>query len=317
MRTLLCRFFLMFFVLTCVTARPALPLDENKFITDYLWQRMRQLAPPHRPKVALVLGGGGARGLAHIGVLKVFEEEKVPVDMVVATSVGALIGALYCSGEPVEKIEKMGEIVRWNEITDLGDASIVKLMISEHLLSTEKMEKYLNERIGRKRFDELKIPFACVATDLQTGERVIFREGEVALAARASSTIPGVFDPVEYRHRYLVDGGLFDNIPTDVAQLLGADIIIAVTISSDFTKNNTSNVFMILTQSIYIQGKHFDEERLKQADIIVRPKVSDVTAIDLGRSRECIDAGVVAARAVMPALKQKLIEATSDQYLFK
>jgi NTE family protein len=295
----------------------ALPFDENKFITDYLWKKVISLAPPQRPKVALVLGGGGARGLAHIGVLKVLEEEKVPIDMVVGTSVGAMIGAVYCAGEPMDKLEKMGETVNWNNLTNLSDASIVKLFISEHLLSTEKIEKYLDDKIGKKSFDELKIPFACVATDLVTGEKVIFREGEVAKAARASSTIPGIFDPVEFRHRYLVDGGLYDNIPTDVAKLMGADIIIAISVSADFSKNNISNVFMILTQSIYIQGRQLEAERIKLSDITIRPEVGDVSAVDLGRSRECIDSGISAAREAVSEIKLKLIERVSDYYLFK
>jgi NTE family protein len=298
-------------------ATPSFSLDEDKFITDYLWQKTISLSPPARPKVALVLGGGGARGMAHIGILKVLEEEKVPVDMIVGTSVGALIGALYSADVPLDRIERMGETIRWNDLTNVSDSTLVNLLISEHLLSTEKMEQYLGKNIGNKRFDELKIPFACVATDLVTGERVILKEGEVALAARASSTIPGMFDPVEYRHRYLVDGGLFDNIPTDVAELMGADIIIAVAISSDFSKNNLSNVFMILTQSIYIQGRQFDEERLKAADIVIRPGVGTVTAVDLGHSRECIDAGVIAAHKAVPRIKELLIEKVSDKNLFK
>jgi len=293
------------------------PLDEKKFITDYLWKKVVSLKPPQRPKIALVLGGGGARGLAHIGVMKVLREENVPIDMVVGTSVGALIGAVYCAGEPLYKIERMGETIHWDDLTDLSNTSFIKLLISEHLLSTDKIEKYLNEKIGKKDFSELKIPFACVATDLVTGERIVFREGEVAPAARASSTIPGLFDPVQYRHRYLVDGGLYDNIPTDVAKLMGADIIIAVSVSADFTKNNVSNVFMILTQAIYIQGKQMDEERAKLADIIIKPDVGDISAVDLGRSRECIDSGISAARKVVQEIKMKLIERVSDYYLIQ
>ena len=294
-----------------------LPLNENKFITDYLWKKFVRLSPPQRPKIAIVLGGGGARGLAHIGVLKVLREENIPIDIVVGTSVGALIGAVYCAGEPMYKIERMGETVQWNNLTNLSNTSLIRLLISEHLLSTDKIEKYLNEKIGKKNFSDLKIPFACVATDLVTGERVVFREGEVALAARASSTIPGLFDPVEYRHRFLVDGGLYENIPTDVAKLMGADIIIAVSVSADFTKNNRSNVFMILTQAIYIQGKQMDEERCKLADIVIRPDVGDVSAADLGRSRECIDSGISAARKAVQEIKLKLIERVSDYYFLK
>lgn len=292
-------------------------LDEEKFLTEYLWQRFIQLSPPARPRIALVLSGGGARGLAHIGVLKVLNEEKVPIDLIVGTSVGALIGALYASGQPVDKIEKMGEEINWNDLTNVTDSNIVKLLIAERLLSTEKIEEYLNKKIGRKNFNELQIPFACIATDIITGERVIFRDGEVARAARASATIPGIFDPVEYRHRFLIDGGLYANIPTDVAKLLGADIIITVDVTSDFSKHNLSNVFMILTQSIYIQGRLLDEERRKLSDFTIKPKIDDISVVDLGRSKECINAGILEARKSIQELKLKLIEKTSDNYLLQ
>ena len=307
--------------LSVIFLTSTLPLNseynDEQFMTDFFWRNIVKLSPPERPRIAVVLSGGGARGLAHIGVLKVFEEEGVPVDIVVGTSVGALVGALYAAGIPIDKIEKLGENVGWNDMADLSWASFLQLFLRERMLPTEKMEKYITGNIGRRRFDELNIPFACVATDLVTGERVIFRDGEVALAARASATVPGIFDPVEYRHRFLVDGGLFDNIPTDVAELLGADIIIAVAVSSDFSKNSISTVYRVLTQAIYIQGKVLDAEHLKIADYVIRPRVGDVSALDLGRSKECIDAGIRAARASLPELKSMLIERTSVQWLFK
>ncbi|MBN1824076.1 MAG: patatin-like phospholipase family protein [Endomicrobiales bacterium] len=308
--------FILLFSILVSSAVTIQALDEEEFITDYLWKRFVSLKVPERPKIVLVLGGGGARGLAHIGVLKVLEEEKVPVDMVVGTSVGALIGALYCAGVPIDHIEKIGETVGWNQVTNVRESTIIKLLVSEKLMSTEKMEKYLNEKIGNKRFDELKTPFVCLATDLMTGEKIILREGEVALAARASSTIPGVFDPVEYRHRFLIDGGLFDNIPVDVAKLLGGDFIITSAVSADIAKNSVSNVFMILTQAIYIQGKHMDAERLKDSDVIIRPQVSEVTAVDLGKGRECIDAGISAARQTAAHIKRELIGKVSTDLLF-
>jgi len=316
MKRLFAVVFIPFIVLAAV-----LPLNseysDERFLTDFCWRNVVKLSPPARPRVAVVLSGGGARGLAHIGVLRVFEEEGVPVDIVVGTSVGALIGALYAAGIPVDKIEKLGENVGWNDMADVSWASFLQLFLTERMLPTEKMEKYIADNIGTMRFDQLNIPFACVATDLVTGERVIFRDGEVALAARASATVPGIFDPVEYRHRFLVDGGLFDNIPTDVAKLLGADIVIAIAVSSDFSKNSISSVYRVLTQAIYIQGRVLDNEHLKIADFVIRPDVGDVSAMDLGRSRECIEAGIRAARASLPGLKNMLIERTSGQWLYK
>ncbi|MGA2091190.1 MAG: patatin-like phospholipase family protein [Endomicrobiales bacterium] len=291
-------------------------LDEEQNITDFLWQKTIRLTPPHRPKVALVLCGGGARALAHIGVLKVFDEEKIPVDMIVGTSVGALIGALYAAGVPVSKIESMGTTIKWNNITNLKGTSLISLLLSEHLLSTQALEDFMNGAIEHKRFDQLKIPFTCVATDIMTGERIIMREGDVALAARASATIPGLFDPVEYRHRFLIDGGLVDNLPTDIAKLSDADVIIAVSVDSDFSKNRLSNVFMMLIQSLYIQGKLLESEKLQLADLVIRPDVQDVTVVDLNRSPECIDAGVLAARQMVPQIKKYLIDRISDEDIF-
>jgi len=150
-----------------------------------------------------------------------------------------------------------------------------------------------------------------------TGERIVFREGEIGPAVRASSTIPGIFDPVEYRHRYLVDGGLLDNIPVDIARMMGADIIVAVVVSADFSRNDVSNVYMVLVQAIYIQGKAMDVERMHEADFVIKPNVSGVSAVDLGHSSECIDGGVVATRRVVAELKNLLMERTSDCYLFR
>jgi NTE family protein len=289
--------------------------DTDQFLTEYFWREVITLTPPKRPKIILVLSGGGARGLAHIGVLKVLEEEGVPIDGIVGTSVGALIGALYCSGMKINKIELMAEEIGWSDLTNFSPPSIVGLVMAEKLLSTEKMEEYIEKNIGKKQFHELKIPFACVATDLRTGEKIIFREGDVASAARASATIPGVFAPVEYRHRQLVDGGLVDNIPTDIAKMLDADFIIATDISADFTKYSTSNILLVLNQSIYIQGELLSRESLNLADIVINPKVSDVSAYELWRGKECIDAGIIATRKMIPKIKRIIMDKTFNWLL--
>jgi NTE family protein len=259
--------------------------------------------------VALVLAGGGARGLAHIGVLKAFEREKVPLDLVVGTSVGAIVGALYCAGVPPEKIERMAAEVGWDKLSNLSATGVVRLLVSERLLSTKKMEGYLRAAFGDKTFADLKIPFACVAADLRTGERIILREGSVALAARASATIPGVFEPVPYRHRLLIDGGVIDNVPTDVARLLGADVVLCADAPVDFTRNKVSNVFMTLSQALYIQGQVISRERLAQADWVVTPEVGGIGATELNRSPECVAAGETAARRAMESLRRLLVRA--------
>jgi NTE family protein len=255
-----------------------------------------------------VLGGGGARGLAHIGVLKVLKQENVPVDLVVGTSVGALAGALYASGLPIEQIESMGREVGWDELTDVSGARLLKLVVSEQLLRTEKMERYIERYIGNKKFADLPTAFACVAADLKTGEKIVLREGDVALAVRASATMPGFFSPVPYRHRLLVDGGIVDNVPVDVAKLLGADVVIAVGVPANFSKRSTSNVLMTLTQALYIQGEVLTQEQMKQSDVVILPKVGDVSAMELWRSKECMEAGETAARAALPGLRRVLVK---------
>ncbi|MDI6641117.1 MAG: patatin-like phospholipase family protein [Elusimicrobiota bacterium] len=284
--------------------------SPDEFLTQYFWREVITLSPPERPRIVLVLSGGGARGLAHIGVLKVLKEEGVPIDAIVGCSVGALVGALYCAGMEIARLERISQEIGWSDLTNISPPSIIGMLLREKQLSTEKMENYIKEHIGNKQFHELKIPFATVATDIKTGEKIIFQSGDVATAARASATIPGVFSPVEYRHRYLVDGGLIDNIPVDLAKLFDADIIIAVDISADYTKYSTSNMMFVLNQSIYIQGSLLSRASLQEADIVINPHVSDVAAFELWRAKECIDAGIIATQLVIPKLKKEIMDRT-------
>ncbi len=291
------------------------PRTAGAVLTDALWLKLRSLPPAKRPRVGVVLSGGGARGLAHIGVLKVLEREGVPVDLVVGTSVGAIVGALYAAGVRTSEIEGMAAEVGWDQLTDLSSARVVRLLVSERLLSTQKMEKYLQARIGEKTFADLKTEFACLATDVRTGEGVVLREGSVALAARASATMPGIFEPVPFRHRLLIDGGVVDNVPTEVARRLGADILLCVYVPVDLSRNNVSNVLTMMTQALYIQGQAMSEDRVKRADFLIKPEVSDISALELWRSKECMEAGQRAAEAAWPDLKKLLVEKLFERSL--
>lgn len=291
------------------------PSAEDTAILDTLWGRLRELPAGRRPRVGLVLSGGGARGLAHIGVLNVLQREKVPVDVLVGTSVGALVGALYAAGLPPERIANLSAELGWTQLTDFSAARVVRLLVSEQLLSTQNMEKYLETHIGDKKFADLNTEFACVAADLRTGEQIVLREGSVALAARASATMPGLFEAVPFRHRLLVDGGIVDNVPTDVARRMGVDLLICVYTPADFSRHAVSNVLTTLTQAIYIQGQVISEERLNQADFVIRPDVGQVSALELWRSQECVEAGQRAAEAAWPELKRKLVTSFFDRWL--
>jgi len=307
----------LFSFIPALQAGSVFDFDEEKLLTDIYWQKVQALAKDKTPKVALVLGGGGARGFSHIGVFKVLQEENIPVDLVVGTSVGSIIGAFYCAGVPVNKLEDSAKDVNWKSVSNFGVHSIVSLMLNENLLSNEQLEEFIKKNIGDVRFDQLKVPLVCVATDLNTGERILLREGSVSSAVRASATIPGFFKPVEYRQRYLVDGGLSENIPVNVAKLFDPDVTIAVAVSADITKHTTENVLSTLMQAIYIQGSVLDNENIRMADVVIRPDVGSLAADDLKHAYQTIDKGFDAARDAAPEIKKDIIRKTNAKYLLE
>lgn len=302
-------FLILFFTVYFFSVTVFVEANQNDdLLIDFLWHKFTTGDIKDRPKVALVLSGGGARGLAHAGVLKVLDEEKIPVDIVVGVSVGALLGSLYASGIPSEKIEDMALHINWKNLMSFR-------LTYQSIYSTKKMEAYIQKHIEDKRFDQLKIPFACMAVDVQTGEKIIFREGLVAPAVRASASIPGVFEPVEYRHRLLIDGGVIDNVPIDIAQIMGADIIIAVVVNADLTKVKPNNMLKILTQVISIQSNYIADNQLKNADVVITPKVTDVASSDLDKGKQCVEAGEIATRALILEIKKVILRKTFNQLM--
>ncbi|MDR2191397.1 MAG: patatin-like phospholipase family protein [Endomicrobium sp.] len=312
-------FALIILSLLCSNAFSVTPQDfnEDEFLINFYWEKISALPAGKRPKTALVLGGGGARGFAHIGVFRVLKEEDIPVDLVVGTSMGSIAGAFYCADVSLDKVEELAKTINWNKVSNFGVPSLVEMIVSEKLLSNEKIEKFISEAIGGVRFEQLKVPLVCVATDLNTGERILLRDGSVAFAVRASSTLPGIFKPVEYRQRYLIDGGLSENVPVNVAKLFDPDVVIAVAVSADITKNDTGNVFTILMQSIYIQGRALDEEHLRSADVVIRPKVNEISAVDIKDASKTIEKGFVAAKEAIKTIKTAVINKTEEKYLFE
>ncbi len=287
--------------------------EQEKFLRNHMFYKVTELPSKSRPKIILVLGVGGARGFAHVGVLKALKEANIPIDMVVGTSMGALVGSFYCAGVEISELEAVSAHIKWGDVSNLGTTSLIKMILSEKLLSTEKMEKFVAEKIGDKYFFQLETPFACVATDIKTGEKIIFKEGPVAPAARASATIPGLFAPVEYKQRFLVDGGLVENIPVSVAKLFNPDIIITVAVSADITKNSYDNIFTTLFQTIYIQGQQGDRRNLEMSDIIIAPKVNDISAAQLNRATECIEAGFIAGKESIEKIKKFIVQKTYEK----
>ncbi len=258
-----------------------------------------------RPKIALVLGGGAARGFAHVGVIRALEQEKIPIDMIVGTSVGSLIGAIYASDLNSFELE-------WTAFTlekdDLFDYGIFSAITGMGLAKGDKLEAFIKTKIPAANIEDLKVPFAAVATDLNRGTIVVLDKGSVARAVRASSAIPGVFTPVDYQGKLLVDGGLMDNIPIAVARARGADIVIAVDISENVTNFNVTNLVDVVLQAVNIMFNENVKNKKKDADVLIAPAVGDVGMLDFTQKKRCMLTGIEAAQKVMPEIKKKIEE---------
>lgn len=237
-----------------------------------------------RPKVGLALGAGGARGLAHIGVLKALEAHQVPIDYVAGSSMGSFIGALYANGIAPQMMEKLALHLKrkhWLDFTvpHLG------------FVAGEKVRQLIHLLTHGKTFAELAIPLAVVATDIETGERVVFREGWVAQAVRASIAIPGIFVPERVGDRLLVDGGVIDRVPTTVAREMGADIVIAVDVAQFDVKMKVNNIYDVIAQTIDVMEREILRYRILSADVVIRPNVGHYSSIAYHAVKEIIAEG--------------------------
>ena len=258
-----------------------------------------------KPKIALVLGGGAARGFAHIGVIRALEQEHIPVDMVVGTSVGSLIGALYASSQNSFELE-------WTAFTlqreDLFAYRLMGARTGMGVIKVDNIEDFIRARVPQANIEDLKLPFAAVATDLNRGQQVVLDHGSVARAVHASSAIPGVFEPVEYQGRLLVDGGLMNNIPVSVARAKGADIVIAVDISENVTNFNITNIVDVTLQAVNIMFAQNVKNQIKDADVVIAPAVGDVGMMDFTQKKRCMEAGLDTTEKAMPLIRQKIEE---------
>ena len=256
-----------------------------------------------RPRLGLALSGGAARGIAHVGVLKVLAEHGVRPDCVAGTSAGALVGGALASGMSVEEIEEIGRSLRWRS---LGRVTISRLGVQSNAL----MEDYIRSRFPRTRFEELPVPFAAVATDLHTGGAVVMRdEGDVAFAIRASCAVPGWYVPVtDAQGRQLVDGGLVANLPVSVARSLGAEVVVAVDVNFEGAKflGPPTSVVGVLIQSMLVVQRTATAHQRQLADVVISPAVGHLRWDEVGRAEEFIAAGAEAARAALPAIRELL-----------
>jgi NTE family protein len=248
-----------------------------------------------KPKIGVALGSGGAKGFAHIGVLKVFEEEGVPIDMMAGSSMGALACALYGVGHNWESMKKLA--IAFNRLHYL-DLTVPKT----GLINGRKVTGLIKAITHQKRFEDCRLPIGIVATDLKTGERVVFKKGWLYEAVRASISIPGIFTPVKIGGKILVDGGVIDRVPATVVRDMGADIVIAVDVGGFTPKQDIRTIFDVITLSIDIMQEQIVKLQQSSADIVLKPPVAMLSPKALANIDHLVEIGEETARAQLPMI---------------
>jgi NTE family protein len=273
------------------------PLESDTLLTNHC----------SRPGVALALGGGFARGFAHLGVLQVFEENHIAISHIAGTSVGSILGAAYASGAPLAQIMatcrtlKFRDIARWH-VSRLG------------LATNHRLADLMDRVFVSQTFEQLRIPMAVVATNLNSGEAVVFTEGNMIDPIRASCAFPGIFEPVEIGTRWLVDGGLIAPVPTQAARNMGAKYVVGVSVGMpEGDRGKPTNIFQVVSRAVCAAQKHQLEMWERHADLIIRPDVQSIAWDDFHRADEAIEAGKIAAKIALPRILKLLAENQAPQ----
>ena len=255
---------------------------------------------PPPVKVGIALGGGAAKGFAHIGVIKMLEANGITPVVVSGTSAGSVVGALYASGMDAFAMQEKAFALDESKIRDVS-------LFSGGVIKGQKLQDYVNELVGARTLEKMRKPFAVVATNLANGERTVFVRGNTGQAVRASSSIPGVFEPVAIGKAHYIDGGVVSPVPVDAARELGADFVIAVDISSKATGIASSTSMLgNINQSIRIMGQKLGALELQRADIVIRPNVNDIGPADFAAKNRAILEGERAAQAALPRIRAKI-----------
>jgi len=260
---------------------------------------------PRAVRIALALGGGAARGFAHVGVIKALEAQGIHPDIVVGTSAGSVVGALYAAGYGGFELQRLALAMDDGAVSDwsLPDRGIIK---------GEALQNYVNTALGNRPIEKLGKMLAIVATDLQSGEAVVFRTGNTGMAVRASSSVPGIFQPARINGREYVDGGLVSPVPVKIARELGADVVIAVDISSQPQFSKTGNSLEVLLQTFNIMAHTIASHELPQADVVLHPRISGISGTDFQGKHLAILEGERAVAESLPALRAKIAAAAAS-----
>jgi len=256
------------------------------------------IQPPPKPaKIGLVLGAGSSKGFAHIGVLKILESNKIPIHMIVGTSVGSVIGSLYAYGYDAFQLQKLSFSIEKGDIVDLT-------IPDNGFIKGEKLEEFVNKTLKYTPIEKLKIPFYAVATDIQSGQEIVFGRGNTGQAVRASCSIPGVFRPVKIGDKMYVDGGVVSPVAVDAAKRFGADIVIAVDISTEVEQTFPGNTVETILQSLNIMYSKLASVQLSQANVVIKPKVGYIGSADFSKRHEAILEGEKAALEALPKIME-------------
>ena len=253
------------------------------------------------PRIGLALGGGAAKGFAHVGVIAVLEEAGLRPDYVVGTSAGSLVAALYASGKSSAELQKTAMSMEEATITDW-----MLPLVGRGVFRGDALGRFVNDAVGGRLIEDMRIPLGVVATDLGSGQAVLFQRGDTGTAVRASSAVPAVFVPVKINGRDYVDGGLVAPVPVRYARQMGAELVIAVDISTPPEDSATKDTLQILLQTFSIMGKSINQHELREADIVVRPSLAGLKTADFSARQRAIDAGRAAMLAALPALRARL-----------
>lgn len=258
-----------------------------------------EITPPAPIKIGLALGGGAARGFAHVGVIKALEAQGITPDIIVGTSAGSVVGALYAAGYNGFDLQQLSMQMDESQVSDWS-------LPNRGVIKGDALQDFINNAVKYRTLEKMKKTFAVVATDLHSGEMIVFRTGNTGMAVRASSSVPGIFQPVSINGHEYVDGGLVSPVPVRVARTLGADFVIAVDISDKPQNNKTESSLDILLQTFNIMGQSISRNELPEADIVIRPLTPGISATDFSDKHMAVLQGEKAVVAILPELKDKL-----------
>jgi NTE family protein len=263
------------------------------------------VSPKTPPRIGLALGGGAARGFAHVGVIQVLEEAGIRPALVAGTSAGSLVAAIFASGKSGKQLQHVAETMEEATITDW-----TLPLFNRGMLRGDALARYVNGQVGSRLIEDMPLPLGIVATDLNSGQSMLFQRGNTGTAVRASSAVPAVFQPVRISGRDYVDGGLVSPVPVRAARQMGAELVIAVDISSPPEANPAGGTLDVLLQTFAIMGKSINSFELKEADVVVRPALLGVSSADFGARKRSIEAGRQAMLQVLPQLRLAIASKT-------